>query len=131
MKNYFRKLVNKAGFDLVRLKNSHGSFDVHLNNVFKKYSIDCVIDVGANSGQYGTFLRSIGFNGWIVSFEPVKSVFEKLVENAKKDKKWICYNMALGDKSEKKIINVFSSTVFSSFLDANDYSREFGSLWRV
>ena len=61
MKQFIRNLIIKTGFDLVRSKNSHGSFDVHLNNVFKKYSIDCVIDVGANSGQYGAFLRRIGF----------------------------------------------------------------------
>ena len=127
MKKLIRTIANKAGFDVIRTRNNHGSFDVHLNNVFHKYSIDCVIDVGANSGQYGAFLRGIGFNGWIVSFEPVKSVFEKLVENAKGDDKWICYNFALGDKSEKKIINVYSSTVFSSFLDANDYSK---GIWK-
>jgi FkbM family methyltransferase len=127
MKNFFRKLINNIGFDLIRARNNHGSFEVHLNNVFSKYSIDCVIDVGANSGQYGSFLRSIGFNGWIVSFEPVKSVFEKLVENAKRDEKWICYNLALGDIAQKKIINVFSSTVFSSFLDANEYSK---GIWK-
>ena len=127
MKNFLRKLVNNAGFDLVRQENNHGLFDIHLNNVFRKYSIDCVIDVGANSGQYGSFLRGLGFYGWIVSFEPVKSVFDKLVENAKGDDKWICYNFALGDKAEKKIINVFDSTVFSSFLDANDYSK---GIWK-
>lgn len=127
MKNILRKLINKTGFDLIRAKNSHGSFEVHLNNVFHKYSIDCVIDVGANSGQYGSFLRGIGFNGWIVSFEPVKSVFEKLIDSAKGDDKWICYNLALGDIAGKKNINVYSSTVFSSFLEASDYSK---GIWK-
>jgi FkbM family methyltransferase len=127
MKRLIRNIVNKAGFDIIRTKNNHGSFDVHLTNVFQKYSIDCVIDVGANSGQYGAFLRSMGFDGWIVSFEPVKSVFEKLTDSAKEDAKWICYNFALGDKPEKKIINVYSSSVFSSFLDASDYSK---GIWK-
>lgn len=127
MKKLIRNIVNKAGFDIIRTKNNHGSFDTHLTSLFQKYSIECVIDVGANSGQYGTFLRSIGFDGWIVSFEPVKSVFEKLTESAKEDDKWICYNVALGDKDEKKIINVYSSSVFSSFLDASDYSK---GIWK-
>lgn len=122
-----KEILSKAGFDLIRSKNNHASINLHLNNVFEKYSVDCVIDVGANSGQYGTALRGLGFNGWIVSFEPVKSVFDKLVESAKGDDKWICYNLALGDKKEKKIINVYSSTVFSSFLDASEYSK---SIWK-
>ena len=94
-KRFVRYFMKKAGLDIVRAKNSHGSLDIHLANVFDKYLVDCVIDVGANAGQYGAFLRGIGFNGWIVSFEPVKSVFEKLVESAKGDDKWICYNLAL------------------------------------
>lgn len=127
MKKLIRYIFNKAGYDLIKTKNNHGSLDLHLNNVFHKYSIDCVLDVGANSGQYGAYLRALGFNGWIVSFEPVKSVFEKLVENANSDEKWISYNIALGDKTEKKMINVYSSTVFSSFLEATDYSK---GIWK-
>ena len=75
-----------------------------------------MIDVGANSGQYGLFLREIGYKGYIVSFEPVASVFEKLKEICEQDDKWFCYDFALGEKTEDKIINVYESTVFSSFL---------------
>ena len=82
-----------------------------------------MIDAGANSGQYGAFLRSIGFKGYILSFEPVAHVFEELQSAAKHDSKWRCYQYALGDREEKKEINVYKSTVFSSFLRANDYSK--------
>lgn len=127
MLDTLRKFVNLAGFDVVRVGNNHSSLGFHLNSLFSKYSVDCVINVGANTGQYGAFLRSLGFGGWIVSFEPVKSVFDKLVESAKGDKKWICFHLALGDKAEKKSINVYSSTVFSSFLEASDYSK---GIWK-
>lgn len=116
-----------AGFEVTRKGNSHNSIDFHLATLFSKYTIDCVIDVGANTGQYGEFLRSIGYRGWIVSFEPVKSVFDKLVDRARGDDKWVCHNLALGDKAEKKVINVYSSTVFSSFLDASEYSKK---IWK-
>ena len=55
-------------------------------------------------------------------FEP-SDVFAKLKENSATDKKWLCYDYALGDKNEQKVINVYKSTVFSSFLTANDYSK--------
>lgn len=123
MKKLIRKMLNATGLDIVRIKNQHKSFEQHLKQIFLDKNIDCVIDVGANFGQYGNFLRNSGYNGWIVSFEPVITVYDKLVETAKNDKKWLCYQLALGDKNEKKILNVYSSTVFSSFLEANDYSK--------
>ncbi|MBI1867935.1 MAG: FkbM family methyltransferase [Methylocystis sp.] len=123
MKNLMRNLVNRIGYDVVKLRNSNAELSTHLMNVFAAKNIDCVLDVGANSGQYGKFLREIGFKGYIVSFEPVMGVFERLEENAKSDRKWICYNLALGDQQQEKTINVYESTVFSSFLEASDYSK--------
>jgi FkbM family methyltransferase len=122
-----RKLLNKTGYDVVRTRNQHNSLDEHINRVFAKYSIDCVIDVGANTGQYGIFLRELGFRGWIISFEPVASVFQELASVARKDNKWLCYNHALGEANDKREINVYKNTVFSSFLDTNSYSKK---IWR-
>ncbi|MDO8334787.1 MAG: FkbM family methyltransferase [Nitrosomonas sp.] len=127
MKDILKHMANMAGFELARRGGVHSTIDSHLASLFKKYAIDCVIDVGANTGQYGEFLRSIGYRGWIFSFEPVKAVFDQLIDRAKGDDKWICKNIALGDKAEKKEINVYSSSVFSSFLDANTYSK---NIWK-
>jgi FkbM family methyltransferase len=123
MKNIIRSVVNQLGYDIVQLRNSNDTLASHLTNVFSAKGIDCVLDVGANSGQYGKFLREIGFKGHMVSFEPVKSVFDQLEANAKSDGKWSCYNLALGESEEEKTINVYKSTVFSSFLEATDYSK--------
>lgn len=123
IKRAIKKLVNIAGFELSRKGVLHTAIDVHLSALFKKYMIDCVIDVGANAGQYGKLLRGLGYQGWIVSFEPVKTIFEKLEFHAENDDKWLCYNFALGEKVEDKQINIYSSTVFSSFLVANDYAK--------
>lgn len=123
MKKLLRTALNKAGFDLIRTKNDHDDLAKHLANVLRSREIDCVLDVGANSGQYGLFLRALGYQGHIVSFEPVQSVFLKLKETSRGDEKWHCHDYALGDKNEQKVINVYSSTVFSSFLPANDYSK--------
>ena len=123
MKQFLRRMLNRIGFDLVRTKNAHDDLTKHLANVLQSRNIDCVFDVGANSGQYGLFLRALGYKGYIISFEPVSSVFSELSERSKADEKWICCNYALGDKNEQKTLNVYKSTVFSSFLKANDYSK--------
>ena len=127
MKKLIRNVLNKCGFDIVRLRNSNDNFSKHILNVFADKKIDCIIDVGANAGQYGMFLRGIGYKGHIVSFEPINSVFNLLKTKCDRDDKWSCYNLALGDKNEEKIINVYKSTVFSSFLKANAYSK---NIWR-
>jgi len=123
MKAVVRKLLNRAGYDLLRLANSNFSLETNLLNILSKKDIGCIIDVGANSGQYGAFLRRIGFRGHIFSFEPVGHVFQELQAAANNDAKWRCFQFALGDKNEEKKINVYKSTVFSSFLDANEYSK--------
>ena len=53
----------------------------------------------------------------------MKGVFEQLEANAKSDSRWTCYNLALGDQEEDKAINVYKSSVFSSFLVATDYAK--------
>ena len=127
MRQLLRRTLNRFGFDIVRTRNSNEDLAKHLSNVLAAKKIDCVIDVGANAGQYGDFLRQLGYSGQIVSFEPVSSVFNILKAQCDKDPKWACYNFALGDRSEQKVLNVYESSVFSSFLEANTYSK---NIWQ-
>ena len=79
--------------------------------------IDTVIDVGANVGQFGQGLRSEGFRGKIVSFEPVTSVFQELAKKAAGDGNWEAYRCGLGAVAGTAQIHVSELTVFSSILD--------------
>lgn len=123
MRNLARRLLNNAGFDIVRRAYSNTDVADHLRNVIDHYAIDCVLDVGANVGQYGRMLRGIGFSGHIVSFEPVHSVFTALAAAAQDDPRWSVHEVALGSTSETRAINVFTDSVFSSFHAASDYSK--------
>jgi FkbM family methyltransferase len=84
--------------------------------VLKKLSINCVIDVGANRGQFGTLLRGIGYRGWIISFEPIKASYEELKKAAARRPPWRAFPYALGAADERREINVTEGNVFSSFL---------------
>jgi methyltransferase, FkbM family len=79
--------------------------------------IDLVIDVGGNVGQFGDGLRSSGYRGKIISFEPVSAVYEQLVEKAKADGNWEAHNCGLGPEPGKAQIHVSELTVYSSILD--------------
>lgn len=123
MKNLVRRLLNRAGYDIVHRQYANTDLAEHLRNVIAHYHIDCVLDVGANVGQYGQMLRGIGYGGYIVSFEPVRSVFKELTKAAAGDTKWAVHPLALGATSEQRFINVFRDSVFSSFRQPSDYSK--------
>jgi FkbM family methyltransferase len=117
-----RYLVNSTiGYDLVRFEGQH-NLRSHLTKVINAYKINVIIDVGANEGQFGLFLRSIGFKGVICSFEPVAAPFAILSSVSETDDLWFSYNFALGAKSEEAQINVSKHTTFSSLLKPNEYA---------
>jgi FkbM family methyltransferase len=82
--------------------------------------VDLVIDGGASFGQYGRLLRSSGYRGEIVSFEPLSKPFAKLARNASRDPEWHCYNLALGDEGGAARMNVAGNSQSSSILDATE-----------
>jgi FkbM family methyltransferase len=86
-----------------------------LRRVLNKLSIDCVFDVGANHSQFGNRLRDIGFEGWIVSFEPVRSAFEDLSKCAAARPPWRVFQYALGSKDGQAEINVSETDELTSF----------------
>ena len=90
----------------------------HLKKLLEILDINCVLDVGANRGQFAHELRAIGYAGYIISFEPVKREFEALSDSFRKDKKWIGHRIALGSKNEITKINVANLTVMSSLLES-------------
>lgn len=70
---------------------------IAIKNIIHQLSIDCIIDVGANRGQFADIMRRIGFRGMIISFEPVKNDFEILSDSFRKDINWRGVQLALGD----------------------------------
>jgi FkbM family methyltransferase len=90
--------------------------------LMRQRAINAVIDVGANSGQYGTLLRQLGFRGRIVSFEPLADAFAALQRAAANDPLWTCHNFALADADGTAIINVSANSYSSSFLPVSDRS---------
>ena len=94
-----------------------------LKDVLKKLAINCVLDVGGNTGQYGRRLRQIGYHGHIISFEPIMASYEILKASAAKDENWSVFPYALGGVNEKKEINVMAATDLSSFLVPREDSQ--------
>lgn len=86
--------------------------------VLKYCKIDMVLDIGANTGQFAQELRENGYEGVIISFEPLSSARKKLIKNSSKDSKWIIKNQyALGSEEGETEINVSNNSVSSSILN--------------
>lgn len=89
----------------------------HLRPLFKIYQIQCVLDVGANFGQFGDFVRQkLGFRGTIHSFEPVNQFARLLKEKTRRDQAWTIHQTALGSRTGHAEINVTESPGLSSLL---------------
>ncbi len=80
---------------------------------------DCVIDVGANRGQFAQELRGVGYAGRIVSFEPQGSEFDVLSQNFATDREWQGQRLALGSRADKLEMVVPGLTVLGSLLRPN------------
>lgn len=116
----------RAGFALSRTPGP-GTLARHLREVFDVLDVDCVIDVGANGGQYGRMLREreeVGFRGRIVSVEPAREPYARLLEASAGDPEWVTFNFGLGDSEEKTMLSVFSNDDFSSLHPLNVYGAE-------
>jgi FkbM family methyltransferase len=119
-----KELARLFGWELLHIRKDQPSLDSHLRQLFAKLGIDCVLDVGANQGQYGAMLRKSGYRGRIVSFEPVKESYAALKERAAGDPGWKTFHCALGAKAGESEIHVTRSSVFASFLDPSEFSKQ-------
>jgi FkbM family methyltransferase len=119
MRAWLKDRVHRLGYDVVRYRTAR-SLAGHTEAVLKGLAINGVLDVGANIGQYGTLLRSIGYRGRIVSFEPVADVYELLRSRAVGDANWLTVNTALGSAKGSATINVTRGSDLSSMRNPID-----------
>lgn len=123
MKDLVRRGATRVGSRIGRLPGVE-LLGAHLAALFARLRINVVLDVGAHVGQYGRFLRNLGYRGHIVSFEPILANFTRLEGRRAGDAKWSAHRLALSNRDAVVPINVTHLTQFSSFLPPSGYSRE-------
>lgn len=118
-----RVLLRRRGYEIIRAPDGSAS-SLHLWTLFNALRINVLLDVGAREGEFGLGMRRNGYDGWILSFEPVRASFEVLAARAASEERWLAFNYALGSQSGSADINVTDLTFFSSFLDPSAYATE-------
>jgi FkbM family methyltransferase len=114
-----QRAARAAGYELIpSWRLDHLGLSTHLRDLFDRLAIDCVLDVGANRGQYGRFLRTeVGYTGYIASFEPQSAALKELRARTSGDARWNIFGIALGPETGELPLNVMQESAFTSFLD--------------
>lgn len=119
MKNLYKlnKVFRNLGIDVRRFPTQLLRNRLKL---LKTNNINLIFDVGGNVGQYATEMRNIGYDGKIVSFEPIKEAYDKLASKAEVDDNWDTVQIALGDSDGDVTINVSGNLASSSIRKINN-----------
>ena len=111
-----QRLARRLGYDLTPRRKAK-SPNAQLVAVLEHFRISCVLDVGANAGQYGALLREWGYRGRIVSFEPQASAHAALARRAAVDPAWqVAPQIALGARNGEIELEISAESDMTSIL---------------
>jgi FkbM family methyltransferase len=114
-----KRLGRQAGIEISRYR----PFAARRVQLLRANGISTVIDVGANTGGYGSDLRAFGYSGRIISLEPLAGAFAELARRVSTDPRWECQRVAAGERDGEATINVASKSGSSSLLAMREEHR--------
>ena len=113
-------MLHRVGFELRRFSVEQ-SENARFISMLRTHNVNLIFDVGANAGQFGVLLREIGFDGKIVSFEPLSDARECLLNISRNDPMWqIALQTAIGEENGEIEIQIAGNSQSSSVLDMLD-----------
>jgi FkbM family methyltransferase len=124
-KKFRHRIARALGYDMLERSENHKlDIEHYVVDLLARFSVNCVIDVGANVGQYATDLRKAGYQGRIASFEPNPHCADALRVAAAADRNWFCYEAALGSQAGSELMYLTSESKLTSFLPPSEFGRE-------
>ena len=116
MKKTLNKLIGLTGYQIKNKKFLYEP-DKNLIKSIRYFKINSVLDVGANKGQFALNLIKNGFQGNILSFEPLLDEHNLLIKSSSNYKKWIIMRKcALGKNNQNKKFYITGNRESSSLL---------------
>jgi hypothetical protein len=111
-------ILKKIIQNLFRLFGLKISRYVHTPNAFVEHGVTLLLDIGANSGQFAKEIRKEGYKQRIVSFEPLSTAHQVLLQKSQSDSFWeIAPRSAIGSEPKNAEINVSNNSYSSSILE--------------
>jgi len=117
LKDLVRQIFRKLGLVVHRYVPPVPPPPLQIISSLRKFKIDLILDVGANTGQFASEIRQGGYAGRIVSFEPLTQAHAELQQSSEGDPLWDVYpRCALGDHDGEVEINIAGNSESSSIL---------------
>lgn len=86
--------------------------------MMEQNQIGLVLDVGGNTGQWARAILALGYQGRVISFEPLFDAYHKLQAATEAHSRWAAINQGLGEREGEATIHV-SRNSQSSSMDAD------------
>ncbi|NDV95253.1 FkbM family methyltransferase [Dysgonomonas sp. 521] len=120
-----KKWGEKATREAIRISNEQETSKYINENLWlKQAGIKSILDIGANTGQFAKKIRLIFPDADIFSFEPIPTIYNKLVANFEGDNKFKAFNYGLGDEEGNTDFHLNDFSDSSSFLEMNRIHKE-------
>jgi FkbM family methyltransferase len=111
--------MHRAGVDVGRWPRYHDDvLDWSLRSLLRARDINCVIDVGGNVGHFGQLVRTLGYEGRIVSFEPSPTALPTLNAAAARDRSWVVRAVGLSCEPGAAQLHLHEASELDSLLTA-------------
>jgi len=104
--------------------------DKHTQNLaylLEQQGIDVILDIGANIGQFGEKIIGAGFEGQLVSFEPLPETHKELQRRATQFSQWhVPDPIALGPSRSMLTMHLYDSSALASshLIDQSELSDQ-------
>jgi FkbM family methyltransferase len=115
LKNLLKGIIERLGYQIIK-PNLRQDHLLRRKVLIDEHEINVILDIGANTGQYSNIMRNTGFQGKIISFEPLTDAYDLLQKNSKLFNNWEAYNFGLGNFDGESSINISANSQSSSFL---------------
>jgi FkbM family methyltransferase len=122
-----RRLLARQGFELSRMNGQDNSLDALLIRLLREKHVTAVLDVGANRGHFVDYLRRQGYDGRVISFEPLSpEPFATLARRVEGNPQWDAVQVAISDAPGTATIHRSGNTDgLSSLLTQTDAMVKF------
>lgn len=103
IKKFIQNYLRSFGVALHRVPTDEQIADLELTKMLwlKSMDIKTIIDIGANTGQFATYIREVFPNAMLYSFEPLLDCYRNLISNFKDSNTFKAFNVALGAETGK------------------------------
>jgi FkbM family methyltransferase len=134
MKEFLKKLINLAGYDIYNIHKTYlPNDDAYLvkKRLLKNIPRPVIFDVGAFDGSVSVKYSNIVENSRIYAFEPSKSSYDMLLQAIKGKENIYPYNLGLGNSNRKSTFHLNNFAPTSSLLPSiyQDTSQNSGNAY--